>query len=228
VITFNGHAILLVPVVPLTTERKEEIVCQAVVGLLLWVRDPPGPHRYRHVALKPMLVPIVALFAGLRRFQMFTTKQMLAAFALCAGISTAAIAQDSAFDFGRLRDQIRTGDTVYVTDSNGRETRTSIRDAGGAEVERLIDELGRRAPTVTRVQVERSDSLWNGTFFGLAIAGTPWLIVCALNDWSYYNEYGAENLLRTTALTTAAIGAGVGTLWDLSVKRKVILYPFPR
>jgi hypothetical protein len=68
------------------------------------------------------------------------------------------------------------------------------------------------------------DSLWNDALLGLAVAGTPWLIVCALNDWCYYNEYGAENLLRTTALTTAAIGAGVGALWDLSLKQKVVLY----
>jgi hypothetical protein len=89
-------------------------------------------------------------------------------------------------------------------------------------------QIGDRAHDVTRIEVERSDSLWNGTLLGLAVAGTPWLIVCALNDWCYYNEYGAENLLRTTALTTAAIGAGVGVLWDLSVKQKLVLYDRPR
>jgi hypothetical protein len=36
------------------------------------------------------------------------------------------------------------------------------------------------------------DSLWNDALLGLAVAGTPWLIVCALNDWCYYNEYGAK------------------------------------
>lgn len=155
---------------------------------------------------------------------MFASRRILAALVLYLGTANAAIAQDGPVDFAQLRDQVRTGDTVYVTDSNGREARTPIRSAGAAEVERLINQLGSRAHDVTRIEVERSDSLWNGTLLGLAVAGTPWLIVCALNDWCYYNEYGAENLLRTTALTTAAIGAGVGALWDLSVKQKVVLY----
>lgn len=154
---------------------------------------------------------------------MLTTRRLLGAF-VCAGITNAAIAQDAAVDVGQLRDQIRSGDTVYVTDSNGRETRTPLRNAGAAEVDRLLTQLGDRAQDVTRIEVERPDSLWNGALLGLAAAGTPWLIVCALNDWCYYNEYGAENLLRTTALTTAAIGAGIGVLWDLSLKQKVVLY----
>ena len=143
-------------------------------------------------------------------------------------MTSAAIAQDAGVDVGQLREQIRSGDTVYVTDSNGRETRTPLRNAGAAEVDRLLTQLGDRAQDVTRIEVERPDSLWNGALLGLAVAGTPWLIVCALNDWCYYNEYGAENLLRTTALTTAAIGAGVGMLWDLSVKQKVVLYDRPK
>ena len=154
---------------------------------------------------------------------MVTTRRILAALVLCAGTSSGVIAQDSGLGVGRLRDQIQTGDTVYVTESNGRETR--IRDA---ELERLLNELSSRAHDVTRIEVERSDSLWNGTLLGLAVAGTPWLIVCAMNDWCYYNEYGAENLLRTTALTTAVIGAGVGALWDLSVKQRIAVYNRPR
>ena len=153
---------------------------------------------------------------------MVTTTRMLAVLVLCGGTSNAARAQDPGVDVGRLRDQIRAGDTVYVTESNGRETR--IRNAGAAELERLRNELGGRAHDVTRVDVERSDSLWNGTLLGLAVAGSPWLIVCAMNDWCYYNEYGAENLLRNTAFTTAAIGAGVGALWDLSVKQRIAVY----
>jgi hypothetical protein len=159
---------------------------------------------------------------------MLTTRRLLAAFVLCAGTTNAAIAQDAGVDVGQLRGQIRSGDTVYVTDRDGRETRTPLRDAGAAEVERLLMRISDRAQDVTRIEVERSDSPWNGTLLGLAVAGTPWLIVCALNDWCYYNEYGAENLLRTTALTTAAIGAGVGALWDLSVKQKLVLYARPR
>lgn len=152
---------------------------------------------------------------------MVTTRRILAALVLCGGTSTAASAQDPGVDVGRLRDQIRAGDTVHVIESNGRETQ--IRNAA-AELDRLLNQLGGRAHDVTRVEVERSDSLWNGTLLGLAVAGTPWLIVCAMNDWCYYNEYGAENLLRNTAFTTAAIGAGVGALWDLSVKRRIAVY----
>jgi hypothetical protein len=158
---------------------------------------------------------------------MFTRSRISAAFVLCASISTAAIAQDSVRDFGQLRDHVRKGDTVYVTDTSGREAWMPVRHAGAAELERLINQLRNQADDISRIEVEHSDSLWNGMLLGLAAAGTPWLITCAMNEWCYYNEYGAENLLRTTALTTAAVGAGIGALWDRSVKKKIVLYDRP-
>ena len=68
------------------------------------------------------------------------------------------------------------------------------------------------------------DSPWNGALIGLAVAGGPWLAVCAANDWCYYNEYGAENMLRTTAVVTALIGAGVAALLDLSKPTRTTIY----
>ena len=75
--------------------------------------------------------------------------------------------------------------------------------------------------------LERRDSPWNGALIGLAVAGGPWLAVCAAYDWCYYNEYGAENMLRTTALVTAAIGAGLGALSDLSRRTRTTIYRGP-
>jgi hypothetical protein len=56
------------------------------------------------------------------------------------------------------------------------------------------------------------------------VAGGPWLAVCAAADWCYYNEYGAENLLRTTALVTAGIGAGIGALIDLAKPTRMTIF----
>jgi hypothetical protein len=120
-----------------------------------------------------------------------------------------------------LRVLTKAGDTVYVTSADGRIRRWTLRDV---PLELVMQQAGLSVADVRNIARERADSVWNGTLIGLAVAATPWLIVCAANDWCYYNEYGSENLLRNTALITAAMGAGVGALIDRSIRRQVIIY----
>jgi hypothetical protein len=141
--------------------------------------------------------------------------------ALAIGIANAASAQDAPIDFARLHSLTRPGDTVYPTDTTGRDTKWTIREV---PLESLLRRAGLSAPEVKEIVRERGDSPWNGALIGLAVAGVPWLAVCAANDWCYYNEYGAANMLRTTALVTAAIGAGIGVLTDLSKRTRTTIY----
>lgn len=144
----------------------------------------------------------------------------MATLALVFGVATGAKAQETV-DFGRLSASVRRGDALIVTDTAGRQTQSQVVDASPESLMRLP---GLTSSGITEIAVERRDSIWNGALIGLAVVGTPWLIACAANDWCYYNEYGAENLLRATALTTAAIGAGIGALIDLSRRQHITLY----
>ena len=141
--------------------------------------------------------------------------------ALMIGSVDVATAQEPSKDFAGLHDLTKAGDTVYVTSTDGRIRRWTL---GDVPLELVMQQAGLSVADVRDIARERADSVWNGALIGLAVAATPWLIVCAANDWCYYNEYGSENLLRNTALITAAMGAGVGALIDRSIRRQVIIY----
>ena len=148
-------------------------------------------------------------------------RTVVLALALTIAITNVVNAQDAAIDFARLHELTKPGDTVYVTDTAGRNTKWML---GEVPLESLLQQAGLSAPEVKEVALQRRDSPWNGALIGLAVAGGPWLAVCAANDWCYYNEYGAENMLRTTAVVTALIGAGVGALLDLSKPTRMTIY----
>ena len=144
-----------------------------------------------------------------------------AAFFLLLGLASTASAQDASDDWDRAASQTRPGDVVHVTDAGNRAFRWRL---GEIPIDEVIRQAGLDRTNVATMTVERTDSPWNGALIGLAAAGVPWLVVCAANDWCYYNEYGAENLLRVTALTTTAIGAGVGALIDLSIRQRFTVF----
>lgn len=146
---------------------------------------------------------------------------LVVALAAAIGIADAASAQDPPVDLAGVSPSTRPGDIVYITETTGRDTKWII---GDAPLELLLRQAGLSAPEVKEIVLERRDAAWNGTLIGLAVAGVPWVAVCAANDWCYYNEYGAENMLRTTALVTAAIGAGIGALIDLSKRTRTTIY----
>jgi hypothetical protein len=145
----------------------------------------------------------------------------LVVLALLVGVARAADAQDASDDWARATSHTRKGDVVHLTDAGGRAFTWTLAERS---VDEWLRDAGIAQDDVTALVVERMDPPWNGSLIGLAVAGTPWLLVCAANDWCYYNEYGSENLLRVTAATTAAIGAGIGALIDLSIRQRTTLF----
>jgi hypothetical protein len=150
-----------------------------------------------------------------------TCKAFAAAIVLVLGFTSVVNAQNPPSEWNQVQSQTRPGDVVHVTDTSGRAFRWKLTNL---PVDEVIRQAGLSQKTVASVAVERADSPWNGALIGFAVAGAPWLIVCATNDWCYYNEYGGENLLRVTALTTTAIGAGLGALIDLSVRQRLTVF----
>jgi len=146
-----------------------------------------------------------------------------------------ANAQVVATSFEELRAIVKPGDTVLVTEANGRKTRARLGELTPASLEILVRKTGpdgretfvpqsRLAERdVRQIQIDRGDSVLNGTLIGLAVVGGPWLLACnPATDWCYYND--GANLYRMIALITSGIGAGVGALVDAGIRERVLVY----
>lgn len=138
--------------------------------------------------------------------------------------------------FDQLQRLVKSGDTIDITDMDGRKTSGTLaelsteiltRQQGSGSRDVAVPPVLLSELNVKEVTIERKDSLWNGSLIGLAAAGVPWLIVCAANDWCYYNEYGGENLLRRAAIVSTVMGAGIGALIDASLKKRTTVYRAP-
>ena len=149
-----------------------------------------------------------------------------------------ANAQVVATSFEELRPLVKSGDTIYVTEANGRKTRARLGELTPSSLEILVRKTGpdgretfvpqsRLAEhDVRQIQIDRGDSVLNGTLIGLAVVGGPWLLACnPATDWCYYND--GANLYRVIALVTSGIGAGIGALIDAGIRERVLVYYQP-
>src|SRR4029453_4419528 len=146
-----------------------------------------------------------------------------------------ANAQVVATSFEELRAIVKPGDTVLVTEANGRKTRAGLGGWTPSSLEILVRKTGpdgretfvpqsRLAERdVRQIQIDRGDSVLNGTLIGLAVVGGPWLLACnPATDWCYYND--GANLYRMIALITSGIAAGIGALIDAGIRERVLVY----
>lgn len=144
-------------------------------------------------------------------------------------------AQVVATSFEELRPLVKSGDTIYVTEVSGRKTKGRLGELSQSSLELLIRKNGSDGRDVfepqsrlaerdvRQIQIDRGDSVLNGTLIGLAVVAGPWLLGCnPATDWCYYND--GANLIRMIALTTSAIGAGIGALVDASIRDRVLVY----
>ena len=144
-------------------------------------------------------------------------------------------AQVVATSFEELRPLVKSGDTIYVTEANGRKTKARLGELTQSSLELLVRKSGpdgrdtfvpqsRLAERdIRQIQIERGDSLLNGTLIGLAVVGGSWLLACnPATDWCYYND--GANLFRGLALITSGIAAGVGALIDAGIRERVLVY----
>jgi hypothetical protein len=143
-------------------------------------------------------------------------------------LTTAAQAQHTAAaSFAALRATLKTGDTVFVTETSGKVTRGKIGDLSATTLELFVP---RRQPDgrsvlitrsliadsdVTSIQLEHRDSLWNGALIGFgtgaAIGGFLGALAC-VGDFNCSN--GAASQIGGAVLGIGMLGAGIGTLSD--------------
>jgi hypothetical protein len=143
--------------------------------------------------------------------------------ALVAALSLAAPApcgaQEPVRDFSQLNTRLRPGDTVWVTDAQGREVKGRILSLN---TDALTLEGGNRtsfgAPDVSTIQVRRNDSLGNGALIGLGVGGGLTLVACLVSV-----ESRDAGWCVAAAAVYGGVGAGIGVGIDALIPGKKIL-----
>jgi hypothetical protein len=146
-----------------------------------------------------------------RSLRLLTT---LAAMAIPAGVG----AQTSIQSFEGLQRVLKPGEMVVVTDTNGRETRGTVRDVSASSLVILSSDARTFAePAVLRIR--RTDRLANGTLIGLGIGAAVGLIGLASTagkgDAVYFWEFIGVWLCP-------ASGAGLGAIVDHAIGNELI------
>ena len=163
----------------------------------------------------------------------------LAPFVVMVALLPRAVhAQAASTSFDELRSRLKPGDTVYVSDMDGRLTRGKLGELSASSLELLVPEKradGRDVLVpkprlserdIREIQLERHDPIINGVLIGLG-AGA------ASGAWGAVEECRWENCgsdrTRTIAGNTAmfaAIGAGIGAWidWLRSSNERVTVY----
>jgi hypothetical protein len=147
---------------------------------------------------------------------------VLAAVSLLLAFALAA-AQEPVRDFSRLNARLKPGDTVWVTDAQGREVKGEVVDLAPDSLTLKSGPAQRFGPAdVTLIRQRRHDPLWNGAFIGFAVGGGLGL---GMGNFSGSWDWGDA---AVGAVIFGAIGAGIGVGIDaLLPGRKILAYRGP-
>jgi hypothetical protein len=135
--------------------------------------------------------------------------------------ATGTFAQTPVSDFGQISTRVRVGETVYVTDSAGREHRGMLFDLSASQL--VLESGGKRqdfpAGQVAAISWRAPDPLRNGALIGMGI-GAGSVGILALTDCSGCGPY----VLGAMAVY-GGIGAAIGTGIDaITPGKKVRVY----
>ena len=146
--------------------------------------------------------------------------------AVCVSLLASATpgrAQGIATTFEQLQLLVRSGDTVSVTDSTGREVTGRIVDLSASAITLAVSRGEHRewaTGDVRQIRQRRQDSLANGAVIGLAVgAGLAGAAVAAW--WERGDSAGGA---EAAIAIYAGLGAGIGTGIDAMVARRQVIY----
>jgi hypothetical protein len=147
---------------------------------------------------------------------------LVAAFIAVPALATA---QEPVRDFSQLNTRLKPGDTIWVTDAQGRETKGRILSLGA---DALTQEgAGDRTfgpPDVTRIEVRRPDSLKNGALIGLGVGAGFGAVTCA----ALAEREGDAGWCVLAAGVWGGLGAGAGVGIDVLIPGpKLVAYRAP-
>ena len=147
----------------------------------------------------------------------------LAAISLFLAFALAA-AQEPVRDFSQLNTRLKPGDTIWVTDAQGREVKGRIESLAPDSLG--VDAGGFRtfsAGEVSMIRLRQGDSLGNGALIGLAVGGLGVGLACLAGT-----EGQDEGWCLVGALAYGGIGAAIGVGIDALIPgKKLVAYRAP-
>ena len=142
---------------------------------------------------------------------------VLAAVSLLLAFALAA-AQEPVRDFSQLNTRLKPGDTVWVTDAQGREVKGEIVDLAPDSLTLKAGPARRFGPAdASLIRQRRHDPLWNGALIGFAAGGGLGLAMGNFNGSWDWGDAAAG------AVIFGGIGAGIGVGIDALIPGKKIL-----
>jgi hypothetical protein len=126
-------------------------------------------------------------------------------------------AQEPVRDFSQLNTRLRPGDTIWLTDAQGREVKGRILSLSGDAL--TLENGGRSfgARDVTAIELRRNDSLGNGALIGLGVGGGISLAGCLASV-----ERRDRGWCILAAGFYGGVGAGIGVGIDALIPGKKI------
>ena len=156
-----------------------------------------------------------------------SARRILAAGAALLLLPTFAGAQEPVKSFDQLNTRLRVGDTIWVTDAQGREITGKIRDLSATSL--LLDAGGTpqdlQAARVATIQLQPKDSLKNGVLWGALAGFVGGALSCLLNPQCGGDDEIAAAVSLGLAGVGAAAGAGIGAGLDATIKGpRLVIY----
>jgi hypothetical protein len=140
---------------------------------------------------------------------------------LMAGAPVITNAQAGSDSFGQLSDRVRAGDTVYVVDFAGNETKGKVSRISDSSLELIVGAAHRdfSPSTVSEIR-RRGDPLWNGLVIG-AVAGLGTGFLGGRNRGEEGEFFPAVGILG------CVIGGGIGLGLDAFIQGRQLVYRAP-
>jgi len=128
-----------------------------------------------------------------------------------------AAAQEPVKSFDQLDTRLKPGDTVWVTDAQGREIKGQVQGLDAASLKLTArTPLSFAAADVRVIQERRPDSVKNGALIGMGAGGAVAIVVMLTQDFEGCSVGCVAGMLGYVG----AIGAGVGALVDAMIPGK--------
>jgi hypothetical protein len=144
---------------------------------------------------------------------------------LLVAAPTTAAAQEPVRSFDQLNTRLKPGDTIWITDAQGREVKGRIQALAPEGITLRGD--GPKtfaAGDVTLIQERRHDSLANGALIGLAVGGVGTGVACLATT----GEGPDEDWCLVAALVYGGIGTAIGVGIDALIPgKKLVAYRAP-
>lgn len=142
-------------------------------------------------------------------------------------VPNAASAQTVARSFDELQRTLKVGQTVFVTDKSGRQTKGEVADVSASSLVILTPDT-RTFVEGGVAEIRRTDRLWKGALIGLGVGAIPGA-VGGLSGCAQYSGHECVTGPLFGALVIGGIGAAIGAGIDALVNKVgSLLYVSPQ